>query len=293
MFKTLIRKIDNLFNGRVSVDEEMLDELEELLIQSDISLETAVSLVDPLRETNARGGFSYTDEVRTLLAENISRLLHSIDGEVGLRLNGNPAVILITGVNGSGKTTATAKLSALLKKRGLRVLVVAADTFRAAAIDQLAVWCNRAGVELIKHQEGADPGAVVFDALNAARARSVDVVLIDTAGRLHNKANLMEELKKISRIIGKVVPQGSSEVLLALDATTGQNSVNQARLFKEAVDITGLILNKVDGTAKGGAVLSIVSELKLPVKYLGTGEKMEDIVPFDPDVFARELAGLE
>jgi len=293
VFKTLIRKIDNLFNGRVSVDEEMLDELEELLIQSDISLETAVSLVDPLRDTNARGGFSYTDEVRTLLAENISRLLHSIDGEVGLRLNGNPAVILITGVNGSGKTTATAKLSALLKKRGLRVLVVAADTFRAAAIDQLAVWCNRAGVELIKHQEGADPGAVVFDALNAARARSVDVVLIDTAGRLHNKANLMEELKKISRIIGKVVPQGSSEVLLALDATTGQNSVNQARLFKEAVDITGLILNKVDGTAKGGAVLSIVSELKLPVKYLGTGEKMEDIVPFDPDVFARELAGLE
>ncbi|MDD3928074.1 MAG: signal recognition particle-docking protein FtsY [bacterium] len=293
MFKTLIRKIDNLFNGRVSVDEEMLDELEELLIQSDISLETVVSLVDPLRETNARGGFSYTDEVRTLLAENISRLLHSTDGEVGLRLNGDPAVILITGVNGSGKTTATAKLSALLKKRGLRVLVAAADTFRAAAIDQLAVWCNRAGVELIKHQEGADPGAVVFDALNAARARNADVVLIDTAGRLHNKANLMEELKKISRIIVKVVPEGSSEVLLALDATTGQNSVNQARLFKEAVDITGLILNKVDGTAKGGAVLSIVSELKLPVKYLGTGEKMEDIVPFDPDVFARELAGLD
>ncbi len=293
MFKTLVKKIDNLFNGRVSVDEEMLDELEELLIQSDISLETAMSLVDPLREVNSRSGFKYVDEVRALLADNISRLLHSIDGEIGLQLSGNPSVILITGVNGSGKTTTTAKLAALLKKRGLRVLVAAADTFRAAAVDQLAVWCNRVGVELVKHQEGADPAAVVFDALNAARARGADTVLIDTAGRLHNKANLMEELKKISRIILKVVPEGPSEVLLALDATTGQNSVNQARLFKEAVNVTGFMLNKADGTAKGGAILSIVSELKLPVKFLGTGEKIEDIVPFDPDIFARELAGIK
>ncbi|MGH2454304.1 MAG: signal recognition particle-docking protein FtsY [bacterium] len=261
-----------------ALDDAALADLEEALILADAGAPVAAGVVARLRSER---GLRTGADVRAALA----RILMEILGPaVPLRLEPPPAVMLLLGVNGTGKTTTIAKLAARLRGEGRTVLLAAADTFRAAAIDQLAVWGQRLGVDLVRHQPGGDPGAVLFDALTAMRARSIDVLLVDTAGRLHTKVNLMEELRKLNRIIARDAPP-TVERLLVLDASTGQNAVAQARLFHEAVELTGLILTKLDGTAKGGIVLAIAHELALPVKFLGTGERLEDLIPFDPQAF--------
>ncbi len=279
-------KIDDVLKSFVRVDEDLLDELEEILYCSDMGADTTEEVISQLRERIKDGRLKEPDDVRSALKE----ILRSMVGDSApLDLSTKPAVILIIGVNGVGKTTTIGKISAKLKADGKSVVVAAADTFRAAAIDQLSVWTDRAGVELIKQNEGSDPAAVVFDACAAARKRSADVLIVDTAGRLHNKKNLMDELAKINRVIRRELPDSSVETLLVLDATTGQNAVNQAKEFKNAADITGLVLTKLDGTAKGGAVFSIKSVLDLPVKFIGVGEQIDDMQPFDPDMFVDAL----
>lgn len=284
----VIGKIDGVLKSFVRVDEDLLDELEEILYCSDMGAETTEEVIENLRERIKDGRLKEPSEVKGALKE----ILRSKVGDAEpLDLTTKPAVILVIGVNGVGKTTTIGKISAKLKADGKKVVVAAADTFRAAAIDQLAVWTERAGVELIKQNEGSDPAAVVFDACAAARKRDADVLIVDTAGRLHNKKNLMDELAKINRVIRRELPESSVETLLVLDATTGQNAVNQAREFKSAADITGLVLTKLDGTAKGGAVFSIKGALDLPVKYIGVGEQIDDMQPFDPDMFVDALIG--
>ena len=282
----LFGQMGNLLKNFTKVDEDLLDELEELLISADIGVVATEAIMDQLRDAADEGKLREKEELtltlRHLLAEMIG------EGEP-LNLSTSPSVILVIGVNGAGKTTSIGKISNRLKKEGKRVVVAAADTFRAAAIDQLAVWCERAGVELVRQQEGSDPAAVVYDAANYAKNKGADVLIIDTAGRLHNKKNLMNELSKINRIIDRELPEASRENLLVLDATTGQNAILQAKEFKNSADITGLVLNKLDGTAKGGIVLSIKKELGIPVKFVGVGEKIDDMEEFRSDEFIRAL----
>ncbi|MBR4205920.1 MAG: signal recognition particle-docking protein FtsY [Clostridia bacterium] len=268
------------------VDEELLEELEEVMITSDMGAVTTEKVLDELRERIKTKNIKDADVVKNELAD----ILRSEIGEgAPLDLSTTPSVILVIGVNGVGKTTSIGKIAHNLKQSGKKVIVAAADTFRAAAIEQLAVWCERAGVDLIAQKEGADPASVVFDAIAAANKRRADVLIIDTAGRLHNKSNLMEELAKINRIIKRELPDAARETLLVLDATTGQNAVMQAKKFKEAADITGLVLTKLDGTAKGGAVFSIKEEIDLPVKFIGVGEQIDDMQPFDAQMFVDAL----
>lgn len=282
---TLFGGLNSLFS-KGAIDDDFYDELEETLILSDIGAKTSEDIVTGLRQRVKEKKLTDTNEVRGELKEMIKEMLGE---DSPLDLTTTPSVVLVIGVNGVGKTTAIGKLSHQLKEDGKKVLVAAADTFRAAAIDQLNVWTDRAGVEIIKHKEGSDPAAVVYDALDAAKSRRADVVIIDTAGRLHNKQNLMNELAKISRIVHQKAEGCSLEVLIALDATTGQNAVNQARAFNEAADITGIILTKLDSSAKGGIVISIANELKVPVKLVSVGEKIDDLQPFVSNDFVEAL----
>ena len=281
-----IKKL-SIFSGLFSVDEDFFEELEENLILSDMGMDTTMEAVEELRDRVKERKLKDPEEVKACLREILVEMLDV--GDTTLHLEDKPAVILMIGVNGVGKTTTIGKLANVLKKEGNRVLLAAGDTFRAAAADQLTIWADRAKVDIIKHGEGSDPAAVVFDAMNAARARKADVVLVDTAGRLHNKQNLMNELNKISRVIDREGNTSSKEVLLVLDATTGQNGLIQAKQFSQSAGITGIVLTKLDGTAKGGIVLAIAKELGVPVKFVGLGEGIDDLQPFDPVAFAEAL----
>ena len=281
-----IKKL-NIFSGFFSVDEDFFEELEENLILSDMGMDTTLEAVETLRERVKDNKIKEPEEVKACLREILVEMLDV--GATELDLTDKPAVILMIGVNGVGKTTTIGKLANLLKNQGNRVLLAAGDTFRAAAADQLAIWADRAKVDIVRHEEGSDPAAVVFDAMNAARARKTDVVLVDTAGRLHNKQNLMNELNKIRRVIDREGTASSKEVLLVLDATTGQNGLIQAKQFGESAGITGIVLTKLDGTAKGGVVLAIAKEMGVPVKFVGLGEGIDDLQPFDAVAFAEAL----
>ncbi len=283
---SMMSKIESLLNSFTKIDEDLFEELEETLIMCDIGVTTSMKICDELRERVKSEGVKEPSMIMDMLKEVIAEMLGE---DKPLDLSTVPSVILVIGVNGVGKTTTIGKLAYQLKNEGKKVLVAAADTFRAAAIDQLEVWTQRAGVDIIKHNEGSDPAAVVFDALTAAKARKTDVVICDTAGRLHNKKNLMDELRKISRIVHQQAEGCALEVLLALDATTGQNAVNQAKQFNEVADITGIILTKLDGTAKGGIIISIADDLKVPVKLVTVGEKIDDIQPFSAKDFVNAL----
>ena len=281
-----VNQVDNIFKSFVKVDEDLFEELEELLICSDVGVNTTEEILDRLRDTVKDQRITEGEAVK----EELKKILSEMVGEgSALDLDTTPSVVLVIGVNGVGKTTSIGKISAQLKSQGKKVVVAAADTFRAAAIDQLAVWCDRAQVELIKQSEGSDPAAVVFDAVSAAKSRHADVLVVDTAGRLQNKKNLMDELAKINRVISRELPEASRETLLVLDATTGQNAIMQAKEFKAVADITGLVLTKLDGTAKGGSIFSIKGELDVPVKYIGVGEKIDDMQPFDSEEFVRAM----
>jgi fused signal recognition particle receptor len=288
MFNGLFKKIDQLITGRGKIDDDLFDALEELLIQSDVGVHTATRIVEDLRQATRRQRLSTAEDVRAHLREELQAILSHADGRLATAAT-PPTVYLMVGVNGTGKTTTTAKLAHRLKNEGKRVLLAAADTFRAAAIDQLEIWANRVGVEMVKHKEGADPAAVVYDAIQAARGRRMDVVLADTAGRLHTKTNLMEELKKVHRVVQRELGRPADEVLLVLDATIGQNAVNQAKSFAEALPLTGIALAKLDGTARGGVVITVKDELGLPIKLVGTGEKPADLDVFRPDQFVAAL----
>ena len=289
LFKTknaIVGKIDELIKKFVKVDEELFEELEELLISADIGVGTTEEILDELRDIVKDKRIKDGEEVKN----ELFRILKEMIGEhEPLNLSTKPSVILVIGVNGVGKTTSIGKIANDLKHKGKKVVVAAADTFRAAAAEQLTVWCERAGVDIVKQNAGADPASVVFDAINAVKSRNADVLIIDTAGRLHNKKNLMDELAKIDRVIGRELPDAAKETLLVLDATTGQNAVMQAKEFKEASKITGLILTKLDGTAKGGIIISIRKELGIPVKFIGVGEQIDDMKPFDSQEFAGAL----
>lgn len=279
-------QLNSMFRAFVKVDEDFLEELEDMLISADVGVETSEEIISELREKakddRLKSGEDVKNALRDILREKIG------DGEA-LKLTTSPSVILVIGVNGVGKTTTIGKISARLADEGKKVVIAAADTFRAAAIDQLEVWCERSGAELIKQSEGSDPAAVVFDAAAAARKRRADVLIVDTAGRLHNKKNLMDELAKIDRVLSRELPDADRETLLVLDSTTGQNAVMQAAEFKNSADITGLVLTKLDGTAKGGAIFSIKGTLGIPVKFIGVGEGVDDLQPFDADMFVSAL----
>lgn len=284
-------KVNNVFKVFVRVDEDFFEELEEALIMADLGVETATYIIEKLRDVVKTKRISDSEEVKEELKNVISEILTGQDTK--MHLETKPSVILVIGVNGVGKTTSIGKMAAHYKSRGKKVILAAADTFRAAAIDQLDVWANRCGCEIIKHQENSDPAAVVFDACRAAAARGADILICDTAGRLHNKANLMAELNKISRVIERELPEADKEIMIVLDASTGQNAVSQAKLFSEAADISGIILTKLDGTAKGGVVVSIAKEQNIPVKFIGVGETLEDLQEFDADSFAKALFAKE
>lgn len=279
--------INNLFSSFTGENEEFFDELEETLILADAGVETAAKAVERLREVVRERGLRGGAEVQGAFVEIMADMLSQ--GELELRLSTKPSVILMVGVNGVGKTTTIGKLAGKFTAEGKKVLLSAADTFRAAAAEQLAVWAERANCGFVRHEEGSDPAAVVFDSIAAAKARGADLVIIDTAGRLHNKANLMNELAKIRRIITRELPEADVETLLVLDATTGQNGLTQAKSFKEAAEITGVVLTKLDGTAKGGIVFAIANDLGIPVKYIGVGEQQDDLLPFEPTSFAEAL----
>lgn len=283
---SMMGKVDALLNSFTKIDEDFFEELEENLIMADVGAVTAARICDRLRKKVKEEGLASPDQVRGGLKQIISQML---EGPSELDLSTKPSVILVIGVNGVGKTTTIGKLANNLRQQGKKVLLAAADTFRAAAIDQLQIWADRAQVDLVRHEEGSDPAAVVFDAINAGTARGCDVVICDTAGRLHNKKNLMDELSKIARVIEREAPGCAKEVLLVLDATTGQNALNQAKLFREAAGLTGLVLTKLDGTARGGVVIGIREELDIPIKYIGVGEQIDDLRPFDPVEFANAL----
>jgi fused signal recognition particle receptor len=282
----LTTRVDHLILGVKEIDEHVLEELEEILITSDLGVATTEALMDAVREKIARRELGSPDRVRQILQEEMLRILSLPCPD---RTDARPYVVLVVGVNGVGKTTTVAKLAKRFVSEGKQVMVVAADTFRAAAVEQLTIWSERAGAEIVKQQTGADPSAVVFDAMSAARARRTDVVLIDTAGRLHTKANLMDELKKVKRIAGRELPGAPHDVLLVLDATTGQNAVSQAKLFHEAVEVTQLAMTKLDGTAKGGILVAIAHELGIPIRYIGLGEKMDDLRDFEAAAFVEAL----
>ncbi len=281
-----LSKIDDILKHFVRIDEDFFDELEEILITADIGVNTAEYILDELRERVRDSRSTDAENVKRLLIEI---LLETVGEADGLHLTTKPSVIFVIGVNGVGKTTSIGKISAELKRQGKKVIVAAADTFRAAAADQLAVWCERAGVDIVRQAQGADPASVVFDAIQATKARAGDVLIVDTAGRLHNKKNLMDELAKMNRVITRELPEADVETLLVLDAATGQNGISQAKEFKSTANITGMILTKLDGTAKGGIVLSIKRELGFPVKFIGVGEQIDDMKPFDPEEYVKAL----
>jgi len=288
--EAIFGKVEALVKSFVKLDEDFFEELEELLIMADVGVASAEEIIERLREKIKAEKINDGNDAKDALKEILCDMIG--DGEP-LNLSTTPSVILVIGVNGVGKTTSIAKIANVLKNDGKKVLLAAADTFRAAAIDQLQIWADRVDVELIKHNEGSDPAAVVFDAVNAAKNRNADVLIIDTAGRLHNKKNLMDELAKINRVINRELPNAARETLLVLDATTGQNAVNQAKEFKNAAELTGLVLTKLDGTAKGGIVFSIKNELGIPVKFIGVGEKVDDLDNFSAKDFVGALFGKE
>lgn len=289
--ESINEKFDNVIKTFQKIDDDLFDELEEVLIMADLGVNTSMDIIEKLRSAADEKKLRDSYELKSELNHIMSEILSSGGNEV--ELTGTPAVIMVIGVNGVGKTTSIGKIANMYKNEGKSVLIAAADTFRAAAIEQLEVWSERADVDIIKQQEGSDPAAVIFDAINAAKSRDTDILLCDTAGRLHNKKNLMAELKKIYKILDRELPNSSKEVLLVLDATTGQNAVQQAAQFKEAADITGIILTKLDGTAKGGIVLAIKNEYDIPVKFIGVGEGIDDIQPFDAKEFVNAIIDVE
>ena len=280
-------KINNVFSNFRKVDEDLLEELEDALIMSDVGVETSTKIINSLRDRVKKEKLEDAEDVKEALREEIKEIFDSLDNT--LHLETTPSVILVVGVNGVGKTTSIGKMANRLKQDGKKVVIAAADTFRAAAVEQLEIWANRAGCELVKRDEGVDPASVVFDAIKTAKQERADVLICDTAGRLHNKKYLMDELIKIKKVIDKELPDSSKEVLMVLDATTGQNAISQVKAFKETVDITGLVLTKLDGTAKGGVVIGIANENKMPVKFIGIGEKIDDMEIFNSDDFVKAL----
>ena len=283
---SVIGQIDSMLKSFTKIDEELFEELEELLVMGDVGVNTAQDICEKVKVRVKETGTTEPEQIHTLLEEVVSDMLK---GGQELDLNTKPSVILVIGVNGVGKTTTIGKMANRFRNEGKKVLLAAADTFRAAAIDQLLIWSDRSRCDIVKQSEGSDPAAVVFDAISAAKSRGSDVIIVDTAGRLHNKKHLMDELAKINRIIDRELPDSSKEILLVLDATTGQNAVSQVEHFKEATGITGIVLTKLDGTAKGGIVLAIKNTLDVPVKFIGVGEQIDDLQPFDPDEFSKAL----
>lgn len=285
--KAMDQALGGVFTAFSGIDDDFYDELEESLILADLGVETATKAVERLRQRVRDNRLKEAEEVRAALKDILAEMLDV--GDLALHMGTKPSVVLVIGVNGVGKTTTIGKLANLLRTQGKKVLLCAADTFRAAAADQLEIWSGRAGVDIIRQDEGADPASVVFDAISAAKARGTDVILCDTAGRLHNKQNLMNELAKIARIIDRELPGADKEVLLVLDGTTGQNGLIQARQFKEIAGVTGMVLTKLDGTAKGGIVIAVADDLQIPVKFIGVGEQMDDLMPFSPRDFVEAL----
>ncbi|MFR0922394.1 MAG: signal recognition particle-docking protein FtsY [Clostridia bacterium] len=280
-------KINNVFKNFRKVDEEFLDELEEVLIMSDIGMDTSIKIISNLREKIKKEKIQDEEEVKQALREEMQKILDGADKE--LHLNTKPSVILVVGVNGVGKTTSIGKMANRLAKDGKKVVVAAADTFRAAAVEQLEIWAKRAGADIVKRDEGVDPASVVFDAIKKTRENGADVLIVDTAGRLHNKKYLMDELNKIQKVINKEMPEADKEVLLVIDGTTGQNAISQVKAFKQETDITGIVLTKLDGTAKGGVVIGIVEENKIPVKFIGVGEQIDDMEIFNSEDFVKAI----
>lgn len=285
--ESINEKINNVFSNFRKVDEDFLEELEEVLIMSDIGIETSTKIIENLRERIKKEKIEDEEQVKQALREEIEKILDLPDR--GLKLETKPSVILVIGVNGVGKTTSIGKMAAKLARDGKKVVVAAADTFRAAAVEQLEIWANRAGCDIVKREEGVDPASVVFDAIKITKEKDADVLICDTAGRLHNKKYLMDELIKIKKVIDKELPDASKEILMVLDATTGQNAISQVKAFKETVDITGLVLTKLDGTAKGGVVIGITNENKMPVKFIGIGEQIDDMEIFNSEDFVKAL----
>ena len=278
-------KINSVFSGFRKVDEELLEELEEVLIMSDVGTETSLKIINNLRQRIKKENIKEEQEVKQCLKEEIQKILEEVPSN--LNLETTPSVILVVGVNGVGKTTSIGKIANRLKKDGKKVVVAAADTFRAAAVEQLEIWANRAGCDIVKKEEGIDPASVVYDAIKITKEKNADVLICDTAGRLHNKKYLMDELEKIKKVIDRELPEASKEILMVIDSTTGQNAIMQVKAFKETVDITGLVLTKLDGTAKGGVVIGIVEENKLPIKFIGVGEQIDDMEVFNAEDFVK------
>ena len=285
--KSIDEKINDVFSNFRKVDEDFLDELEEILIMSDIGMETSVKIINSLRERIKKEKIQDEEDVRQALREEMKKILDVTD--ISLHLNTKPSIILVVGVNGVGKTTSIGKIANRLAKNGKKVVVAAADTFRAAAVEQLEIWAQRAGADIVKRDEGVDPASVVYDAIKITKEKGADILIVDTAGRLHNKKYLMDELNKIQKVINKEMPDADKEVLLVLDGTTGQNAISQVKAFKEETDITGLVLTKLDGTAKGGVVIGIVEENKIPVKFIGVGEQIDDMEIFNSDDFVKAI----
>lgn len=286
--KGMTEKIDMVLSSYRKIDEELFEDLEEVLIMADIGMETTMKIIEAVKQKVREKKITEVSEIKGLIKEEMKEVL-SKGGDTTLNVEQSPSIVMVVGVNGAGKTTTIGKLSARLKNEGKNVLIVAGDTFRAAAIEQLEEWSKRSKVDIIAHQEGSDAAAVIFDGIQAAKARKVDVLICDTAGRLHNKKNLMNELNKIFRIVEREYPEAQKEVLLVVDATTGQNAILQAKTFKEACDITGIVLTKLDGTAKGGVVIGLQSEMQIPVKLVGVGEQMDDLQDFNPDDFVNAI----
>ncbi|WP_425449604.1 signal recognition particle-docking protein FtsY [Dethiothermospora halolimnae] len=287
--KGITDKIDGVLKSYRKIDEDLFDDLEEVLITADIGVNTTMRIIDDVKDKVKERKIQDPSEIMELLKEELKEILTEVEDNNSLNLEPSPAIILVVGVNGVGKTTTIGKLSSRLKRDGKKVLIAAGDTFRAAAIEQLEEWSNRAGVDIISHQEGADPAAVIYDGIQAAKSRKSDVLICDTAGRLHNKKNLMNELNKIFRIVDREYSEATKEVLLVVDATTGQNAISQAKVFKEACNVSGIVLTKLDGTAKGGVVLGVQAELNVPVKLVGVGEQIDDLQDFDPNDFVNAI----
>ena len=285
--KSFDEKINTVFSSFRKVDEDFLEELEEILIMSDIGMDTSVKIINSLRERMKKEKIEDEEDVKKALREEMQKILEVTD--VNLHLNTNPSVILVVGVNGVGKTTSIGKIANRLAKDGKKVVVAAADTFRAAAVEQLEIWAKRSGADIVKREEGVDPASVVYDAIKITREKNADVLIVDTAGRLHNKKYLMDELNKIQKVINKEMSEADKEVLLVIDGTTGQNAISQVKAFKEEADITGLVLTKLDGTAKGGVVIGIVEENKIPVKFIGVGEQIDDMEIFNAEDFVKAI----
>ncbi|KNF08781.1 signal recognition particle receptor FtsY [Gottschalkia purinilytica] len=287
--KGITEKVDGILGSYKKIDEELFEDLEEALITADIGVNTTLDIIEKVKQKIKERKITEVNDIKDILKEEIREVLTQGDSNSKLNIEPSPAIILVVGVNGAGKTTTIGKLSSRLKQEGKKVMIAAGDTFRAAAIEQLDEWANRSGVEIISHQEGADPAAVIYDGIQSAKARKVDVLICDTAGRLHNKKNLMNELNKIFRVVEREYPEAKREVLLVVDATTGQNAVLQAKTFKEACDITGIVLTKLDGTAKGGVVVAVQSELNVPVKLVGVGESINDLQDFNAENFVNAI----